>query len=124
MSSVTNVNTFLGSNPLGSKVRALERDVAELKKVVEELRTKGAGAGPSSSPAVSTSNEEVAALRKVVEELKAAGGVVGPAGPAGPAGPTGPAGPAGPTGPAGPMTYIAMPPGALPSVPVSAPPSS
>lgn len=116
MSSVTNVNTFLGSNPLGSKVRALERDVAELKKVVEELRAKGssAAAPAAAAAAVPTATlEEVAALRKMVEELKAAGGVVGPAGPAGPAGPT---------GPAGPMTYIAMPPGAMPSIPV-APPS-
>lgn len=100
-------------------MRALERDVAELKKVVEELRTKGPAA-PAVAAAPAATNEEIAALRKMVEELKAAGGVVGPAGPAGP---IGLAGPTGPVGPAGPMTYIAMPPGAMPSVPVTAPAS-
>ena len=69
MSSVTTVNTYMGSNPLGMKVRVLERDVAELRKMVEELKKGGVGAGAP---------------------------VIGPTGPPGPPGPAGPAGPAGP----------------------------
>ncbi len=87
MSSVTNVNTYLGSNPLGMKVRALERDMAELRKIVEEMKKGGVGAGGAP--------------------------IMGPTGPPGPPGPAGPAGPVGPAGPAGPMAYIAMPPSAV-----------
>jgi hypothetical protein len=83
MSSVTTVNTYMGSNPLGMKVRVLERDVAELRKMVEELKKGGAGAGV---PVV---------------------------GPTGPPGPPGPAGAVGPAGPAGPMAYVALPPSAM-----------
>ena len=100
MSSVGMTSPYQGGNPIGRKVRALEADVAELKKVVAELRVGGG----------------------------ASAGVAGPAGPAGPTGPAGangvngldgvpgPAGPAGPAGPPGPMTYIALPPGVGPTV--------
>ncbi len=85
---------YQGSNPIGRKVRALEADVAELKKLVAELKAGGgvaaaAGAGVAGPP--------------------------GPPGPVGPAGPAGPKGDTGPAGPAGPMTYIAMPAGGFPA---------
>ena len=95
MSSVVNNSglNYQGGNPLGRKVRALETEVAELRKLILSVSVKTAeGAqGPPGPP--------------------------GPAGPMGPAGPVGPAGPAGPVGPAGPMTYIALPQGA--SLPTS-----
>lgn len=83
MSSVLNLsglNYSRGQNPLGRTIRALEAEVATLKKEVAAL--KAGGVGTSATPTV----------------------IQGPPGPAGPAGPTGP------TGPAGPMAYIAMPP--------------
>lgn len=67
MSSVSNVNTYLGSNPLGMKVRALEREVAELRKMIEDMKKDGAGSGGAA--------------------------VMGPTGPPGPPGPAGPPGP-------------------------------
>lgn len=70
MSSVTSLNTYMGGNPLGAKVRTLEREVVELRKAIEELKKGGVGAGATP--------------------------VVGPTGPPGPPGPVGPAGPAGP----------------------------
>lgn len=87
MSSVVSLNTYMGGNPLGSKVRALEREVVELRKMIEELKKGGVAA--------------------------AGAPVVGPPGPAGPAGPAGPTGPAGPPGP---MAYVALPPSALAAV--------
>jgi hypothetical protein len=108
---------YMGSNPLGRKVRALEADVAELKKVVEMLRDGGYGGGGAGKE-----------------------GPPGPPGPAGPAGPKGekgdkgdagaagaagapgPAGPTGPKGDTGPMTYIAMPPGGFPGMGAAAAP--
>ena len=86
MSSVLNLsglNYSRGQNPLGRTIRALEAEVATLKKEMAAL--KAGGVGSSSTPTVIQ-------------------------GPPGPAGPAGPAGPTGPTGPAGPMAYIAMPP--------------
>ncbi len=87
MSSVTSLNTYMGGNPLGSKVRTLEREVVELRKAIEELKKGGVSA--------------------------AGAPVVGPPGPPGPAGPAGPTGPAGPPGP---MAYVALPPSALAAV--------
>ena len=93
MGSVVNGSglNYFGSNPLGNKVRTLETQVTELRKLINELssRVVSASAGPPGPP-----------------------GPVGPQGPAGVTGPEGPAGPAGPAGPkgdAGPMTYIALP---------------
>ncbi len=71
MSSVTSLNTYMGGNPLGAKVRTLEREVVELRKAIEELKKGGAGGAP----------------------------VMGPTGPPGPPGLPGPVGPAGPAGP-------------------------
>ena len=87
MSSVSSAsgNNYLGSNPLGRKVRALESAVETLRKELDQIKNNGV-----------TSNGVVA-------------GPPGPAGPVGPAGPAGPAGPQGPKGDVGPMTYIAMP---------------
>jgi hypothetical protein len=112
MSSVTSMSglNYMGSNPLGRKVRALEADVTELKKIVAMLREGGYGGGGAGKE-----------------------GPPGPPGPAGPAGPKGdkgdagaagapgPAGPAGPKGDTGPMTYIAMPPGGFPGMGAAAP---
>ena len=70
MSSVTNLNTYVGGNPLGNKVRTLEREVAELRKAVEDMKKNGVGS--------------------------AGAPLVGPTGPPGPPGPVGPAGPPGP----------------------------
>jgi hypothetical protein len=96
MGSVVNGSglNYFGSNPLGNKVRALETQVSDLRKLINELssRVVTASAGPPGPPGPV--------------------GPQGPAGPAGPAGATGPAGPAGPKGEPGPMTYIALPPGA------------
>jgi len=91
---------YQGGNPIGRKVRALEAEVIELRKMINEFKL-GGGLAALSAPVA---------------------GVPGPAGPAGPPGPAGPAGVAGPTGPAGPpgpLSYIAMPAGFAP--PVSAP---
>lgn len=95
MSSVSSAsgNNYLGSNPLGRKVRALESAVETLRKELDQLKKEG----------VSSSSSVVA-------------GPPGPAGPQGPAGPAGPAGPQGPKGDVGPMTYIAMPQGVTPTV--------
>jgi hypothetical protein len=96
MGSVVNGSglNYFGSNPLGNKVRALETQVNDLRKLINELSSRAvtASAGPPGPP-----------------------GPVGPQGPQGPAGPTGatgPQGPAGPKGEPGPMTYIALPQGA------------
>jgi len=96
MSSVTNPGmNYMGGNPLGSKVRALEVTVETMRK-------------------------QMAALQKTLEDRgsgPAAATVV-----AGPPGPQGPPGPAGPAGPAGPMAYIAMPAGMMaPTATVAAP---
>jgi hypothetical protein len=77
----------MGGNPLGAKVRTLEREVLELRKAIDDLKKNGVGT--------------------------AGAPVVGPPGPAGPAGPAGPTGPAGPPGP---MAYVALPPSALAAV--------
>ena len=92
MSSVTSAAglNYQGGNPLGRKVRNLEAEIVALKKELAELKANGVGGGAGSV------------------------GPAGPAGPAGIAGPTGPAGPAGPAGPPGPMTYVALPPSAMP----------
>lgn len=89
MSSVLNLSglNYQRGNPLGRELRALQSEIADLKKEIAMLKAHGVGAAT------------------VVQ------GPPGPAGPAGPEGPAGPAGPQGPTGPAGPMTYIAMPTG-------------
>jgi hypothetical protein len=97
MSSVSSSsgNNYLGSNPLGRKVRTLETTVETLRKELDQLKKNG----------VSTNNV-----------------VAGPPGPAGPQGPQGiqgepgVQGPKGDTGPAGPMTYIAIPQGVTPTV--------
>ena len=104
MSSVTNPGTnYLGGNPLGAKVRALEVLVETLRKQVAALTAGGSSAATGSAGPMGPA------------------GPPGPAGPAGPAGATGPAGPAGPAGPTGPMTYIAMPQGMGPMMsPVTA----
>lgn len=103
MGSVVNGSglNYFGSNPLGNKVRALETQVNDLRKLINELssRVVSASAGPPGPP-----------------------GPVGPQGPAGPVGATGPVGPAGPKGEPGPMTYIALPQNA--SVPASVPTSA
>jgi hypothetical protein len=87
MSSVSSAsgNNYLGSNPLGRKVRALESAVETLRKELDQIKNNGV-----------TSNGVVA-------------GPPGPQGPPGPAGPKGDVGPQGPKGDVGPMTYIAMP---------------
>lgn len=95
MSSVTNLNTYLGGNPLGNKVRSLEREVAELRKMIEDMKKNGVGA--SGAP------------------------LMGPTGPPGPAGAVGPAGPAGPPGP---MAYVALPPSAMVSAVAATAPSA
>ena len=95
MGSVVNGSglNYFGSNPLGNKVRALESQVANLTKTLNDLVKNGVVSGGSGS------------------------GTPGPAGPAGPRGErgergeTGPAGPKGDKGEAGPMTYIALPQG-------------
>ena len=94
MSSVSSAsgNNYLGSNPLGRKVRALETAVETLRKELEQIKKTG----------VSSNN--------VVP------GPPGPPGPQGPQGEPGPQGPKGDTGPAGPMTYIAMPQGVTSTV--------
>ena len=99
MSSAINSSglNYQGGNPLGRKVRALEAEVLELKKIVADLKVNGGGGAGKEGPP-------------------------GPAGPVGPAGPAGPAGPVGPAGPPGPLSYIALPPGAIPSTPLVAPP--
>ena len=87
---------YMGGNPLGSKVRALENVVETMRKQMDALLKRvesGAGNGPAT--------------------------VV--AGPPGPQGPPGPPGPAGPAGPAGPMAYIAMPAGMMPAATASVP---
>jgi hypothetical protein len=97
MSSVTNPGmNYMGGNPLGSKVRALEITVETLRKQMDALmRRVEAGGASSSTPAT----------------------VI-----AGPPGPQGPPGPPGPPGPAGPMAYIAMPAGMMaPVAPAPAP---
>ncbi len=105
MGSVVNGSglNYFGSNPLGNKVRALETQVNDLRKLINELssRVVTASAGPPGPPGPV--------------------GPQGPPGPAGPAGATGPVGPAGPKGEPGPMTYIALPQGA--SVPTAAAPA-
>lgn len=104
MGSVVNGSglNYFGSNPLGNKVRALETQVNDLRKLINELssRVVTASAGPPGPPGPV--------------------GPQGPQGPAGPAGATGPAGPAGPKGEPGPMTYIALPQGASVPTPVAA----
>ena len=99
MSSAINSSglNYQGGNPLGRKVRALEAEVAELKKLVADLKANGVGGGAGKE------------------------GPAGPPGPPGPPGPAGVAGPAGPTGPPGPLSYIALPPGAIPSAPLVPP---
>jgi len=99
MSSISSSsgNNYLGSNPLGRKVRTLETLVESLRKELEEFKKNGA---PSNSL------------------------VAGPPGPAGPQGPPGPQGPAGPKGDIGPMTYIAMPQSVPQGVTSTAAPSS
>jgi len=84
MSSVSSAsgNNYLGSNPLGRKVRALESMVESLRKELDEMKTRGVG---SSSV------------------------VAGPPGPQGPPGIKGDKGDKGDVGPVGPMTYITMP---------------
>jgi len=106
MGSVVNGSglNYFGSNPLGNKVRALETQVNDLRKLINELssRVVTASAGPPGPP-----------------------GPVGPQGPQGPAGPvgaTGPQGPAGPKGEPGPMTYIALPQNTSVPVPASTSP--
>jgi len=88
MSSVTNPGmNYMGGNPLGSKVRALEVTVETMRK-------------------------QMAALQKTLED-RGSGPATVVSGPPGPQGPPGPAGPVGPAGPAGPMAYIAMPAGMM-----------
>ena len=91
MSSVSSAsgNNYLGSNPLGRKVRALESAVETLRKELDLIKVNG----------VSSSSSVVAGPP----------GPMGPPGPQGPAGPKGDVGPQGPKGDVGPMTYIAMP---------------
>ena len=88
MSSVLNLSglNYGRGNPIGNQLRALQNEVAELKKVVAMLSKNGPAAG---------------ATPQVIQ---------GPPGPAGPAGPPGPQGPQGPPGPQGQMAYVAMPP--------------
>jgi hypothetical protein len=104
MGSVVNGSglNYFGSNPLGNKVRALETQVNDLRKLINELssRVVTASAGPPGPPGPV--------------------GPQGPPGPAGPAGSPGPMGPAGPKGDAGPMTYIALPPNASVPMPTAA----
>ena len=99
MSSVSSAsgNNYLGSNPLGRKVRALESAVETLRKELDQIKREG----------VSSSSSSVVAGPP---------GPAGPAGPQGPAGPKGDVGPQGPKGDVGPMTYIAMPQGVTPTV--------
>ncbi len=90
MGSVVNGSglNYFGSNPLGNKVRSLETQVAELRKLVNELSTRTVSSGA---------------------------GIPGPAGPAGPRGERGERGEKGDRGERGepgPMTYIALPQGA------------
>ncbi len=100
MSSVTSSSglNYQGGNPLGRKVRALETEIAELRKLVTELSKRTPEASASSLP--------------------------GPPGPPGPQGATGPQGPQGERGEKGdkgdrgepgPMTYIALPQNSLPA---------
>ena len=79
MSSVTNPGmNYMGGNPLGSKVRALENVVETMRKQMDALlkRVEAGGSGPATV-------------------------VAGPPGPQGPPGPPGPAGPPGAAGVAG-----------------------
>ena len=99
MSSVLNLSglNYGRGNPIGNQLRALQNEVAELKKVVTMLSKNGVAAG---------------AQPQVVQ---------GPPGPAGPPGPQGPPGPAGPPGPQGQMAYVAMPPHLMAGYNASAP---
>ena len=89
---------YQGGNPLGSKVRALETQLAELRKLVNELSKRTPEASASSVP--------------------------GPPGPPGPRGEKGDRGDRGEKGDKGdkgdkgepgPMTYIALPQNTLPT---------
>lgn len=98
---------YQSGNPLGREVRLLKIELDNLKKSVAELKSNGLSLAGSTS---------------VVAGPPGPAGPVGPAGPAGPTGPAGPVGPTGPVGPkgdVGPMTYIAMPSGAIPTVPTT-----
>lgn len=98
MSSVLNLSglNFQRGNPLGREIRALQTEMAELKKELAILKAGGISSASAAAPTVIQ-------------------------GPPGPAGPQGPPGPMGPTGPAGPMTYIAMPPSMAASIPAAVP---
>ena len=87
MSSAINSSglNYQGGNPLGRKVRALEAEVLELKKIVADLKVNGGGGA----------------------------GKEGPPGPAGPVGPAGPAGPTGPRSGSGTVSGHTHPVGVL-----------
>lgn len=89
MSSVTSSSglNYQGGNPLGRKVRALESEVIELRKLVTELSKRTPDASASTVP-----------------------------GPPGPRGEKGDKGEKGDRGEPGPMTYIALPQNAVPTV--------
>ena len=89
MTSVLNLSglNYQRGNPLGREVRALQAEIAELKKQIQLIKSVGLG------------------TTQVVQ---------GPPGPQGPQGEKGDKGDKGEKGDQGPMTYIAMPPGGFP----------
>ena len=94
MSSITSSSglNYQGLNPLGNRVRNLESQLSELRKLVNELSKRTPEASASSVP-----------------------GPAGPPGPRGERGERGEKGEKGDRGEPGPMTYIALPQNSLPA---------
>ena len=132
MSSTLNQSglNFQNGNPLGIKVRALEREVAALKLLVAGLSVANAvaaspgAAGPPGPPGppgpAGPAGPAGAPGVPGVPGNDGVDGPPGPPGPAGPAGANGANGARGPTGPAGPIG----PPGLDAVAVASAPPEA
>ena len=121
MTSVTNssgLNYQNGINPLGRKVRALEAEVVNLRKEINDLKLGGATASSTQSVASvpSTFAADMDALKRDIAMIKLAGFGKGERGEKGEKGDKGD------RGEPGPMTYIAMPANA--TVPVATTTSS
>lgn len=118
MTSVTNgsgLNYQNGINPLGRKVRALESEVAELRKELNAVKLLGGAApsGSNSTVAVSPAlSSDIELLKREIAMIKTAGYGKGEKGEKGDKGDKGDKGEKGEPGP---MTYIAMPTGAVPT---------
>lgn len=102
MSSVSSAsgNNYMGFNPVGRKIRALETTVETLRKELDELKKKSSSVNVVAGPPGPAGPQGPK-------------GDQGEPGPQGPQGPKGDQGEPGPQGPAGPMTYIAMPTGTV-----------